>query len=245
MLAVMLLAGCSVSKFIPEGSYLLDDVKIESDNKEIKSSQMNLYVRQTSNAKWFSIVKLPMYIYSASGLDSTKWLNRFWRKIGEAPVIYDREAARETREEMEKAVQNMGYMGATVDMDEVSSGNRMKVYYSIHSGQPYVVERLTYDISDSKIAAYLAEDSTHTRLYEGMRFDVNVLDEERQRITQYLQDRGYYRFNKDFITYQADTMLNTHRVGLTMRLLPYRRTRMMRLNPIGSTHCVMCVMCWG
>ena len=77
MLAVMLLAGCSVSKFIPEGSYLLDDVKIESDNKEIKSSQMNLYVRQTSNAKWFSIVKLPMYIYSASGLDSTKWLNRF------------------------------------------------------------------------------------------------------------------------------------------------------------------------
>lgn len=225
MLAVMLLAGCSVSKFIPEGSYLLDDVKIESDNKEIKSSQMNLYVRQTSNAKWFSIVKLPMYIYSASGLDSTKWLNRFWRKIGEAPVIYDREAARETREEMEKAVQNMGYMGATVDMDEVPSGNRMKVYYSIHSGQPYVVERLTYDISDSKIAAYLAEDSTHTRLYEGMRFDVNVLDEERQRITQYLQDRGYYRFNKDFITYQADTMLNTHRVGLTMRLLPYRRTK--------------------
>lgn len=225
MLAVMLLAGCSVSKFIPEGSYLLDDVKIESDNKEIKSSHMNLYVRQTSNAKWFSIVKLPMYIYSASGLDSTKWLNRFWRKIGEAPVIYDREAAWETREEMEKAVQNMGYMGATVDMDEVPSGNRMKVYYSIHSGQPYVVERLTYDISDSKIAAYLAEDSTHTRLYEGMRFDVNVLDEERQRITQYLQDRGYYRFNKDFITYQADTMLNTHRVGLTMRLLPYRRTK--------------------
>lgn len=225
MLAVMLLADCSVSKFIPEGSYLLHDVKIESDNKEIKSSQMNLYVRQTSNAKWFSIVKLPMYIYSASGLDSTKWLNRFWRKIGEAPVIYDREAARETREEMEKAVQNMGYMGATVDMDEVPSGNRMKVYYSIHSGQPYVVERLTYDISDSKIAAYLAEDSTHTRLYEGMRFDVNVLDEERQRITQYLQDRGYYRFNKDFITYQADTMLNTHRVGLTMRLLPYRRTK--------------------
>lgn len=225
MLAVMLLAGCSVSKFIPEGSYLLDDVKIESDNKEIKSSQMNLYVRQTSNAKWFSIVKLPMYIYSASGLDSTKWLNRFWRKIGEAPVIYDRETARETREEMEKAVQNMGYMGATVDMEEVPSGNRMKVYYSIHSGQPYVVERLTYDISDSKIAAYLAEDSTHTRLYEGMRFDVNVLDEERQRITQYLQDRGYYRFNKDFITYQADTMLNTHRVGLTMRLLPYRRTK--------------------
>ena len=54
MLAVMLLAGCSVSKFIPEGSYLLDDVKIESDNKEIKSSQMNLYVRLMPNGSVLS-----------------------------------------------------------------------------------------------------------------------------------------------------------------------------------------------
>lgn len=34
-LIVLLLPGCSVNKFIPEGGYLLDDVKIESDNKEI------------------------------------------------------------------------------------------------------------------------------------------------------------------------------------------------------------------
>ena len=225
ILAVVLLDSCSVSKFIPEGDYLLDNVKIESDNKEVKPSQMNSYVRQTSNAKWFSLVKLPMYIYSASGLDSTKWINRFWRKIGEAPVIYDRDAAIETRDEMQKAVQNMGYMGAVVDMREVPSGNRMKVYYSIRSGEPYIVDRLTFDISDAEIAGYLAEDSAHTTLREGMRFDVNVLDAERQRITQYLQNRGYYRFNKDFITYQADTMRNTHRVGLTLKLLPYRRTK--------------------
>lgn len=76
----LFLSGCSVSKFIPEGSYLLDEVKIESDNKEVKSSEMSLYVRQTPNAKWFSLVKLPLYIYSASGLDSTRWINRVLRK---------------------------------------------------------------------------------------------------------------------------------------------------------------------
>ena len=153
---VLMLAGCSVSKFIPEGSYLLDNVKIESDNKEIKPSQMNLYVRQKSNAKWFSLVKLPMYIYGASGLDSTKWMNRFWRKLGEAPVIYDSVLAEETRSEMEKAVQNMGYMSASVGLREVSDGNRMKVYYTIRSGEPYIVDHLAYDISDAKIADYMA-----------------------------------------------------------------------------------------
>ena len=101
----------------------------------------------------------------------------------------------------------------------------MKVYYTIRSGEPYIVDHLAYDISDAKIADYMAQDSIHASLYEGMRFDVNVLDAERQRITQYLQDRGYYRFNKDFITYQADTMLNTRKVDLTLKLLPYQRTK--------------------
>lgn len=219
---VLLLPGCSVNKFIPEGGYLLDNVKIESDNKEIKSSQMNQYVRQSPNAKWFSLFRFPLYIYGASGMDSTKWINRFWRKLGDTPVIYSRDAARETQDEIEKAVRNMGYMGAIVDLKEETKGKRMKVSYEIHSGSPYIINNIAYDIADSKIRSYLEADSAQTLLHEGMRFDVNVLDEERQRITQYLQNRGYYRFNKDFITFQADTMLNTHKVDLTMELASFQ-----------------------
>ena len=216
--------GCSVSKFIPDNQYLLNDVKIESDNKAIKASQMSTYVRQSPNSKWFSLFKLPMYMYSISGKDSTKWINRFWRKLGEAPVIYSKEAADESRTEIQKAVQNMGYMGAQVDLKEEINGNKMKVYYMIHAGEPYVIDRISYDIFDRKIKDYLQADSVRTMLHVGMNLDVNILDSERQRITQYLQNRGYYRFNKDYIVFQADTMLNTHTVGLTMKLLPFRQT---------------------
>lgn len=110
------LSGCSVSKFIPEGHYLLDNVKVESDNKEIKPSQMNMYLRQTPNAKWFSLVKLPMYIYGAAGKDSTKWINRFLYRMGDAPRIYDPNLAEETRLQIEQAVRNMGYMSGQVSM---------------------------------------------------------------------------------------------------------------------------------
>lgn len=218
-----LLGSCSVSKFIPEGQYLLDDVKIETDNKEIKSSQLSSYVRQTPNAKWFSLVKLPMYIYCASGTDSTKWFNRLWRKLGDAPVVYSRNLADETRGEIEKAVQNRGYMGTVVELDEEHKGNKMKVCYRVFSGNAYTVDRIEYNISDEKLREYIYNDTIHSLLHTGMRFDVNVLDEERQRITQYLQNRGYYRFNKDFITFQADTLLHTYKIGLTLNVLPYRR----------------------
>ena len=149
----------------------------------------------------------------------------FWRKLGDAPVIYSKDAAQETQQEIEKAVRNMGYMGAVVDLKEEAKGKRMKVSYDIHSGSPYIINNIAYDIADSKIRSYLEADSAQTLLHEGMRFDVNVLDEERQRITQYLQNRGYYRFNKDFITFQADTMLNTHKVDLTMELAHFKFVR--------------------
>ena len=219
------LSACSVSNFIPEGHYLLDAVKIESDNKEVKPSEMRAYVRQTSNAKWFSLVKIPMYIYSAAGRDSTKWINRLLYRMGDAPRIYDPELTEETREQMEQAVRNMGYMGAQVDAVEVRKGNRLKVHYVIRAGEPYTVGSVAYDIDDYRIAEYLRADSVHRMLAPGMRFDVNVLDQERQRITQYLQNRGYFRFNKDFITYQADTTLYSKQVGLTLKLAPYRRKK--------------------
>ena len=35
---VLLLASCSSTKYVPDGSYLLDEVRIHTDNKEVKPS---------------------------------------------------------------------------------------------------------------------------------------------------------------------------------------------------------------
>ena len=218
------LASCSATKFVPDGSYLLDEVKIHTDNKEIKPSDMRLYVRQNPNSKWFSTIKTQLYVYNWSGRDSTKWFNRFLRKIGDAPVIYNESDAIRSQEEIAKAVQNLGYMGASVKRTTKTKTKKkkLKLFYEITSGKPYIVRTLKYDISDKKIAEYLRNDSTQSMLREGMLFDVNVLDAERQRITDYLLCNGYYKFNKDYITYTADTARNTHQVDLTLHLLPYK-----------------------
>lgn len=216
------LASCSATKFVPDGSYLLDEVKIHTDNKEIKPSDMRLYVCQNPNSKWFSTIKTQLYVYNWSGRDSTKWFNRFLRKIGDAPVIYNESDAIRSQEEIAKAVQNLGYMGASVKRTTKTKKKKLKLFYEITSGKPYIVRTLKYDISDKKIAEYLRNDSTQSMLREGMLFDVNVLDAERQRITDYLLCNGYYKFNKDYITYTADTARNTHQVDLTLHLLPYK-----------------------
>lgn len=215
------LASCSATKFVPDGSYLLDEVKIHTDNKNIKPSDMRLYIRQNPNAKWFSAIKTQLYVYNLSGRDSTKRFNKFLRRIGDAPVIYNEQDAARSQEEITKAVQNMGYMGATVKKTTKTKKRKIKLTYEINSGNPYIVNTLKYDVSDTKIEEYMQKDSANSLLKSGMLLDVNTLDAERQRITDYLLCNGYYKFNKDYITYTADTVRNTYQVDLTLHLLPY------------------------
>ena len=86
------LASCSSTKFVPEGSYLLDEVRIRTDNKDVRPSSLRMYVRQNPNSKWFSLIKTQLYIYNLSGRDSTKW-NRFLRRIGDAGDLQRRRSA--------------------------------------------------------------------------------------------------------------------------------------------------------
>jgi outer membrane protein assembly factor BamA len=200
----------------------LDEVKIHTDNKDIKPSALQSYVRQNPNSKWFSAIKIRLYIYGLSGRDSTRWINKQLRKIGDEPVIYNEGLARRSENEIAKAVQNMGYMGATVHTKTKIKKKKLKLSFEVTSGKPYIIRSIKREINDPKITACLQEDSLYSLLKEGMLFNVNVLDAERQRITNRLLRNGYYKFNKDFITYVADTVKNSYRVDLTLQVLPYR-----------------------
>lgn len=220
---VFLLASCSSTKYVPDGSYLLDEVRIHTDNKEVKPSNLSIYIRQNPNSKWFSLIKTQLYVYNWSGRDSTRWINRTLRKLGDAPVIYSEEETNRTSVEITKAVQNMGYMGASVEPVRQAKKKKMKLVYKVTTGKPYKVHTLKYDIQDSKIEECIRKDSAATLLSEGMYLDVNVLDAERQRITSKLLQNGYYKFNKEYISYTADTVRDSYLVDLTLHLVPYRQ----------------------
>jgi outer membrane protein assembly factor BamA len=180
------------------------------------------YVRQNPNSKWFNAIKIRLYMYNLSGRDSTRWVNRFLRKMGDRPVIYNEALARRSENEITKALQNMGYMGATVVTKTKIKKKKLKLSFDIASGKPYTIHSIKREINDPKIATYLQGDSLYSLLKKGMPFSVTVLNAERQRITDHLLRNGYYRFNKDFIAYAADTVKNTFRVDLTLQVLSYR-----------------------
>lgn len=222
-MTLLVAAGCSSTKYVPDGTYLLDEVNVSSDNKEVKPADLNMFIRQQPNTKWFNLIKTQLYIYNMSGRDTTKWVNRALRRVGDAPVIFDSYETERSRQEVEKAVRNLGYLGASVDAGTQLKGTKKIVLsYDVKTGRAYKVRSIQYDIPDTTIWNYMRQDSAATLLSEGMNMDINVLDNERARITTLLQQKGYYRFNKEYLTFSADTTRNTYLIDLTMHLEPYR-----------------------
>lgn len=234
---LLFLVGCSVTRHVPEGKYLLNktDISIESDtvkrnlfflgNRDIGISGLRNYVRQNPNARWFNLFRLPLGIYSLSGRDSSLWVNRVIRAIGEQPVLYDSIKARQTRFDLQQQLRNKGYLRSYVEIESHKHGKKIDINYKLYPGDPYFVKRIQYHIADTNIARLLEEtgDSAHRLLYEGMKFDAELLNEERNRITTLLTNHGYYRFHKEFITYTADTVLNSRLIDIDLYLQAYSR----------------------
>jgi len=55
-----------------------------------------------------------------------------------------------------------------------------------------------------------------------MRFSVENLDSERKRITNELNNLGYYRFNKEYIIYEADSVANSQEIDVVLVLRQQR-----------------------
>ena len=123
---ILFLTGCSATKFVPEGKYLLSKTSIVSDVEDFNAANLQPYIRQNPNSKWFSLVKIPLGVYAMSGMDTTKWMNRFLQRVGEAPVIFDTLQAQLTCRDLTTAMQNMGYLHASTEMKVKTKGKKLK-----------------------------------------------------------------------------------------------------------------------
>lgn len=221
-IAGLILSSCSASRDLPEGQVMLNKVSVVADGKysDVNPSQLKNYVRQKGNSRWFSAVKIPLGVYAMAGEDTTKWINRTLRNMGEAPVVYDTLQARLSCENLQRALQNLGYLDSQVELYTEVKGKKLNAVYVLHPGAPYFIRNVSYEIQDSLIARLMAGD-VH-KLNQGDKLNVDNLNQERSRITEYLQDNGYFRFHKEFINFRVDTVQSTHKADVTLLLRPYR-----------------------
>lgn len=219
--------ACSPTKFVPEGEYLFNKVKIVSDVPEYSATELNPHLSQRTNYKMFGLNRTMLQVYSLSGKKHpNRWHNRTLRKIGEPPVIFDSTAVVKTTAEFERLLVNAGYINAEVTSEVRLRKKKAEVTYKVVGNTPYRIRNYEIQIANDVDSVILGE--THTlplppqwepTVKTGDLFNRGRLDVARGRLTTALRGQGYYAFSKDNIMFDADSALGVaNMVDLKLKL---------------------------
>ena len=247
VVAAVVLSSCSVTRNLPEGSYLLQKVNIETDKstsrpERITAEELSKYIRQSPN-KHFLGTNFYVQVYNLANPEKDNWWNNLKRRIGEVPVLFNIRDTERSELNLKTYLESRGYYSSQVGfaVDTTYRKKRAKVTYSLKQGKPYHIDTISYEFRDRFLEPILLPDTVNTLLHKGDIFDISVLNKERERIALYLKDRGYYSFTVNNIEYVADTLGGDNKVGVKM--ISSRTSWVIMLEVMLSTTTIWSTVC--
>lgn len=236
-----LLLSCSTVKILPEDSYRLRKNKISIINSDLlKSSDLEPYLRQKANTYYFFSWNPFISVYNWSTTKNRGW-NDFVKKIGQAPVEFDKEAVENTIKNFQNHAKSLGYYDAVVFDSIYYKKRTVNVIYTIIPGDRFKLKQINYIISDNQIADIVLKDSSNSRLKANPYLSESSLLIEAERIALLLREKGYYNFTNNFISFTSDTNKRENTATLTLYIKDYSRNediknakshRLYRINKI-------------
>lgn len=222
--ALLLACSCSTTKFIPDGSYRLaaNEVAITNDAK-FNTAEVSSYIKQQPNS-YFIFGWNPFLNVYNWGDGSGKGLDKVWRKIGTAPVVFNPSLVESSRQNINKHLEYLGYYGSVISAEVTTVRKLARVKYTITLGKRYVIDEITYSIPyQEDFASRFYADTLNTLVKPGDYLSEKLLEEESVRGASVFRGDGYYDFSKNNYFFVADTVNTPGRTVLDYGIKSYTR----------------------
>jgi len=159
-------------------------------------------------------------------IDSAKInFNQWLKNTGSAPVVIDTSKSTRTLEQLKKLFYNQGYFnvnGRYSVLKDSSRNNRGSVRYDLTLNKPYTIGDLAYRIESPQLDSLFRVNLKASFIQSGQTYDLANFDNERARITLQMRNSGFYFFDQDYVTFEADTNGLGRRVNVQY-IIPNRR----------------------
>ncbi len=225
LLILALAASCSTTRTVPEGEYLYTgaEVTVNTPDSTLKTknlqSQLAREIKQRTNRK---ILGMPirLWVYNSFGQKSGKKNLGNWiqNTIGEAPKLYDPDATRQIAVNMENQLFNKGFFYPEVKPVLDTTGKKAKVNYEARVLPPYRIDSIQIALDNQFVQAAMRDYAYSEQFTTGKTYQLEVLKQERERISTHLREEGFYYFQPDYLQFVADTMFGERQILLRMEI---------------------------
>ena len=202
--------ACSSVKNMPPGAHRLNSNKIEvKADAKIKVKQLDPYIRQQPNKSFLFDIRFRLGLYNAAPQHDSWWLKKLLKKVlhtlGEAPVVFDPTLMYQSRKNMEQYLKSRGYYYAQVSDTVIYNKHKADVIYTIVPDTVFRIRSMSYNLGQDSLARAIRADSVNCLLRPGEPLSSELMDRERTRLVLLLHNKGFYSFNKNQLSFMADT----------------------------------------
>lgn len=216
-------SSCSTTRVLQDGEYRLADNEIVVTNdRHFDAKSIEPYLKQQPNSYFIFGWNPFLNVYNWTNGKGKGW-DRFVRKIGVAPVVYDPDMVESSEENIIRHLEYLGYYGSHISTDINVRKRRAYVRYNITLGKQYPIKEISYSVPHGIFADEFYADTANMLVRTGMPLSENILEQESERSSAYLRNRGFYGFNKNYYFFEADTLTTPDSAVLDMRINTYTR----------------------
>ncbi len=228
VLVAIFLQGCTANSFLKDGDKFYGGATVRvklKDTKTIEEQNVAKSVAEEQLSPEPNDVILGMRpsVWFYMRVDSTKnyrvvsqWLKR---KFGREPVLYDSKIPNRTVTAIESKLFNYGFFNPRVEYKVKESKHSVDLRYRIYPGQRYYMDSIFVLETQDSIFNYIAQHNDNSLLQKGEPYELDLLKEERVRISDKVKDQGFYYFSDDYIGFKVDTTRGNDSlaIGLTLK----------------------------
>ncbi|MFT6845883.1 MAG: hypothetical protein ACJAUV_002083 [Flavobacteriales bacterium] len=221
ILTLVILGSCSPARRLSDGEALIwkNKVKLHQDEKYFSSTDMLEYVKPEPNQKLFGFIRLKLGLHNIGNNGKDNKIRKWFMRIGEPPSLIDSLRTERSSEQIKFYLNKQGFFNALVTDSVYYKGKKKGVaYFDVHPYQPYTLNKVSYEIQNKLIASSLKSHLEKSLLKVGQRYNYDLIDSERERLTNILHNESFYAFNKDFWYVEVDSSLGDNSVNLILKL---------------------------
>ncbi len=229
----LLFFSCSTTKKLTDGEVLYTGVKkmkIETPPKlKLKGPEKSALTSPMSyppnNPLFAPYVRSPfpiglwVYNWHIKKEKGLKWW--LYRKLAKEPVLIS-DVQPELRLKMvENNMKDFGFFGLESRYEIIPrkrNPKKAKISYWVKLPDPFRYSSVDLWGWKGQMDSLVRQSMRFSLLKAGEQYDVNVLEQERQRISDILRNRGYYYFQPQYIEFLADTTRRHGEVDLRIGL---------------------------
>lgn len=205
ILLVIFSQGCSLTRRLKDNQALVRKITIKGVDKEFAIAAANYVDKEEQPNNWINLQIY--YTFSRNGK----------KDLGEPPSLLDSGLVEFSRIQIEKFLQNKGYLKATVTDSIVVRQKKAELIFTAREGPLFRIRKIEDSIPDKNVKnLYDVNRPRYSHVQPGQRFDTDSLAYDRDEFFMIMKRNGYYDFYRQYISFNYDSTFMNSVVDLKM-----------------------------